>query len=58
MHACVMSYNVIRFPSIPKCFAGVTVKASLLDFQPEEYGLPPFKDTVQGTIPLVNVDLA
>ncbi|KFM23423.1 Pseudouridine-5'-monophosphatase [Auxenochlorella protothecoides] len=31
---------------------GITTLASLLDFRPEAFGLPPFKDGVQGTVPV------
>lgn len=31
---------------------GITTLPSLLDFRPERYGLPPFKDAITGTIPL------
>lgn len=29
-----------------------SVLPSLLDFKPEQYGLPPFEDTIHGVVPL------
>jgi len=54
---CVVVPSVRRRESYPETDPGasagpVQTLTSLLDFRPEEYGLPPFTDTVCGTVPI------
>jgi len=48
--------HVIAVPSVPKKTAEFStadeVINSLLDVKPENWGLPPFKDWIEGTLPI------
>ncbi|GLT49445.1 hypothetical protein SLA2020_229980 [Shorea laevis] len=48
--------EVVAVPSVPKqthlFTAADEVINSLLDFQPEKWGLPPFQDWIEGTLPI------
>ncbi|KAI3438503.1 hypothetical protein D9Q98_000931 [Chlorella vulgaris] len=39
-------------PVPDRCSGCISLLPSLLDFRPEQYGLPAFTDTIQGTVPL------